>query len=223
MMMWFKKSIAIFSNKLWVLSIELKTNVKSDWMRDWKSVRVRNSESESERVCEWLLSIDMKTKVVQHVESEWMREWNSESVIMRHWESVRVREWLLSRDMKTKVIQYDESEWMTELETVREWSGSQLLSDVQTFFSWESPLWKVAGSTSKPLWSLCSGDQDKVCTNVHSRIMAIQVCAKGPQWFLALWLCSMHASTNHRAGSQLNIVIDYTRCPKNFLLWLPAR
>ena len=50
---------------------------------------------------QWLLSLDMKTKVVQHVEREWMREWESERV----WEceSVKVREWLLSLDMKTKV------------------------------------------------------------------------------------------------------------------------
>ena len=75
----------------WVLSIEMKTkvvqHVKSDWMRDWMSVRVRKieivRESESEKVCGWVLSIDMKTKVVQHVESEWMREWKSERV----WES----------------------------------------------------------------------------------------------------------------------------------------
>ena len=80
------KTIAIFAYKQRLLSIEMKTklvqHVESDWMRDWKSGRVRKSESE--RVCEWLLSIDMKTKVVQHVEREWM----SASV----WKSVRVRE-----------------------------------------------------------------------------------------------------------------------------------
>ena len=51
-----KKTIAIFGNKQWLLSIEMKTkvvqHVESDWMRDWKSVRVRKSErlreSESE-------------------------------------------------------------------------------------------------------------------------------------------------------------------------------
>ena len=67
----------------------------------WESVRVR----ESEKMREWLLSIDMKTKVLQHVESDWMREWE------------RVR--------------------------VRECSGSQLLSDIQTFFSWEPALWML--------------------------------------------------------------------------------
>ena len=44
------------------------------------------------RESEWdnvrLLSIDMKTKVVQHVESEWMREWKSEIV----WECESERE-----------------------------------------------------------------------------------------------------------------------------------
>ena len=34
---------------------------------------------------EWHLSIDIKTKVVQHAESEWMR--------VRHWESEIVWEW----------------------------------------------------------------------------------------------------------------------------------
>ena len=38
-----------------------------------------------------LLSLHMKTKVVQHVEREWMREW--ESVRVCEFESVRVREW----------------------------------------------------------------------------------------------------------------------------------
>ena len=43
-----KKSIAIFGYKQWVLSIEMKTklvqHVENEWMRDWKSVRVRKSE-----------------------------------------------------------------------------------------------------------------------------------------------------------------------------------
>ena len=45
---------------------------------------------------QWLLSIDMKTKVVQHVESDWMRDWKSvrvrksESEREWEWESVRV-------------------------------------------------------------------------------------------------------------------------------------
>ena len=47
-----KKSIAIFAYKQRLLSIEMKTklvqHVESDWMRDWKSVRVRKSESERE-------------------------------------------------------------------------------------------------------------------------------------------------------------------------------
>ena len=29
---------------------------------------------------QWVLSIDMKTKIVQHVESEWVSEWESEIV-----------------------------------------------------------------------------------------------------------------------------------------------
>ena len=49
-----KKNISIFGNKQRLLSIEMKTklvqHVESDWMRDWKSVRVRKSESERVRV-----------------------------------------------------------------------------------------------------------------------------------------------------------------------------
>ena len=55
-----KKSIAIFTYKQRILSIEMKTklvqHVESEWMRDWKSVKVREcervrvSECESERV-----------------------------------------------------------------------------------------------------------------------------------------------------------------------------
>ena len=40
---------------------------------------------------QWLLSLDMKTKLVQHVESDWMRDW--ESVRVRECESESVREW----------------------------------------------------------------------------------------------------------------------------------
>ena len=47
-----QKTIAIFGNNKWFLSIEMKTkvvqHVESHWMRDWKSVRVRKSESERE-------------------------------------------------------------------------------------------------------------------------------------------------------------------------------
>ena len=51
----------IFTYEQWVLSINMKTkivqHVESDWMRDWKSVRVSKSDSErlreSDRVTEW--------------------------------------------------------------------------------------------------------------------------------------------------------------------------
>ena len=76
-------SIDIFIYTEWHLSLDMKTkvvqHVESDWMRDWKSVRVRKSESEiareSEKVWGWVLSIEMKTKVVQNVKSDWMRDW----------------------------------------------------------------------------------------------------------------------------------------------------
>ena len=43
-----KKSIAIFGYKQRLLSLDMKTklvqHVESEWMRDWKSVKVRKSE-----------------------------------------------------------------------------------------------------------------------------------------------------------------------------------
>ena len=53
-----------------------------------------------------LLSIDMKTKVVQHVKSEWKNE-------------MRVWEWLLSIEMKTKVVQHVKSDSMRDWKSVR--------------------------------------------------------------------------------------------------------
>ena len=92
-----KKNIAIFAYKQRLLSIEMKTklvqHVESEWMRDWKSVRLR----------EWLLNIDMKTKVVQHVESEW----KSESVRVRHWD-MRVWEWESER---VRVWEWESDFW----------------------------------------------------------------------------------------------------------------
>ena len=45
-----KKNIDIFIYKEWHLSIDIKTkvvqHVESDWMRGWKSVRVREFESD---------------------------------------------------------------------------------------------------------------------------------------------------------------------------------
>ena len=93
------KSIAIFAYKQRLLSLEIKTklvqHVESEWMRDWKSVRVR--ECVRVRVWEWLLSIEMKTEVVQHVKSDSMRDWKSvrvrKSERVREWESEREWEW----------------------------------------------------------------------------------------------------------------------------------
>ena len=75
---------------------------------------------------QWLLSIDMKTKVVQHVESDWMRDWKS--VRVRERECVRVRAWecesdlwaSMSIDMKTsQIVRECESERMRECECER--------------------------------------------------------------------------------------------------------
>ena len=72
-----KKCIAIFGYKHWVLSIdrEQKTKKKQKLFTmprqtEWDIERVR--ECQSERVRDWILSIDMKTKVVQHVERDWI-------------------------------------------------------------------------------------------------------------------------------------------------------
>ena len=68
---------------------------------EWDSESCESSESsesskssESQRVWEWLLSIDMKIKVVQHVKREWMRDWKRER------ECVKLGEWLLNIDKK---------------------------------------------------------------------------------------------------------------------------
>ena len=42
--------------------------------REWVNERLKEWGWETERVWEWLLSIHMKTKVVQNVQSDWMRE-----------------------------------------------------------------------------------------------------------------------------------------------------
>ena len=62
--------------------------IEWDIERVWKCESARVWESESVRVWEWLLSIEMKTKVVQHVKSDSMRDWKSVSV--RKSERVRV-------------------------------------------------------------------------------------------------------------------------------------
>ena len=95
-----------------------------EWKSEWVTFQHRQACSacqewvnERVRVWEWLLSIDMKTKLVQHVKSDWMRHWKSVKV----WEceSVKVREWFLSIDMKTKVVQHVESAWMRDWKSVR--------------------------------------------------------------------------------------------------------
>ena len=97
---------------------------------------------------ECLLSIDMKTKVVQHVKSEWMREEEerslqvlSPSIVSKYclqnkscsacrewvnekvweWESEKMREWLLSIVMKTKVVHHVPRNNEREREREREW------------------------------------------------------------------------------------------------------
>ena len=77
-----------------------------------------------------ILSIDMKTKIVQHVGREWMRDWKS----------VRV-----SIDMKTKVVQHVKSDWMREWKSESVWEcvpGSQLLSDVLGTMRWWTSSWR---------------------------------------------------------------------------------
>ena len=45
------------------------------------------------------------------------------------------KEWHLSWEMKTNVVQHVESEWMRNCESERVKSGSELLSDIQTFLA----------------------------------------------------------------------------------------
>ena len=66
---------------------------------------------------QWLLSLDMKTKVVHHVEREWMREWKFWKY-WKYWKTESV--WLLSINMKTKVVQHVQRDWM------RDWQSERL-------------------------------------------------------------------------------------------------
>ena len=82
-----------------ILSIEMKTklvqHVEREWMRDWKSVRVRKSESEIARESDYkysLLSLHMKTKVVQNVQTfihSWFPAFVWHSDIFIPWRPIR--------------------------------------------------------------------------------------------------------------------------------------
>ena len=88
-----KKSLAIFANKQRLLSIEMKTkvvqHVESDWMRDWKSVRVREcvrvraSECESVRVTFEHRDENKSCSACQ----EWFNERLKECESEKEWES----------------------------------------------------------------------------------------------------------------------------------------
>ena len=84
--------------------------------QEWLNERLKECESEiareseSEKVWGWVLSIEMKTKVVK-------RDW------MRDWMSVTVR--------KSEIVWESESEKVWIFQNI---PGSQLLSDIQTFF-----------------------------------------------------------------------------------------
>ena len=90
------------------------------------------------------------------------------------WESERVREWLLSIDMKNKFVQHSHENKSYSAcrervnERVRECFGSQLLSDIQTFFvltihsqdgrdlRWIITIWKQQGKQNKNKTSMCN-------------------------------------------------------------------
>ena len=69
----------------------MKTNlvqhVESDWMRDWKSVRVRECESESVRVSFEHRDENKSCSVCQEWFNERLKECDSE----KDWDSERVR------------------------------------------------------------------------------------------------------------------------------------
>ena len=129
-MWWAKKSIAIFGNKQWVFSIEMKAklvqHVESDWMREWESVRVWECESVRVWECESVRVRECESERVtfehrhENKSCSACREWVNKRVKEWESESVKVREWLLSIDMKTKFVQHVESEWMREWESERE-------------------------------------------------------------------------------------------------------
>ena len=94
-----KKTIAIFGYKQRLLSIEMKTklvqHVESDWMRDWKNVKVRLRESERESESVRLTFEHRDENKSCSACQEWFNERLSvrvrKSVTVRKWERVRVR------------------------------------------------------------------------------------------------------------------------------------
>ena len=96
-----KKIIAIFTYKQRLLSIDMKTklvqHVESEWMRDWKSVRVRErecvrvraSECESVRVTFEHRDENKSCSACQ----EWFNERLKECESEKEWDSEREWEW----------------------------------------------------------------------------------------------------------------------------------
>ena len=76
-----------------------------------------------------LLSIEMKTKLVQHVESDWMRDWKSvrvrECVRVRAWECESVRVTFEHRDENKSCSACQEwfNERLKECESEKEWES----------------------------------------------------------------------------------------------------
>ena len=73
-----------------------------------------------------LLSIEMKTKLVQHVESDWMREWES----VRVWECESVRVWECESERVIFEHRHENKscsacwEWVNE--RVKEWESERM-------------------------------------------------------------------------------------------------
>ena len=117
---------------------------------EWESESCESSESSerSERVWEWLLSIDMKTKVVQHVEreSEWQNETVNELENERVWECERALECDFSAlTWKQKLFSMSrESEWECEnfesFESFESFPGSQTFRRSDIFYNIVFPL-----------------------------------------------------------------------------------
>ena len=87
---------------------------------------------------QWLLSIEMKTKLVQHVESDWMREWECESerVIFEH--RHENKSCSACPEDQLKLFKNSNFSNFQKISNFQIFSGSQLLSDFQTFF-WHPP------------------------------------------------------------------------------------
>ena len=115
---------------------------------------------------QWVLSIDMKTKIVQHVEREWMREWESARV----WEceSVRVRECESERvtfeprhENKSCSACHKDQTWQPDNVTTWQpynlttWQPDNLTNWHFWAYTWKQKLFSMSQGSTLCIWHIC--------------------------------------------------------------------